>query len=110
MPKLAKASFTGKSEKKYSFIVYPFDTNFKGIPAVYIVTNRHKNKEDKYRHTIVYIGITDNLKECFENHYKTTCFRRNMANVICVNSFRNEKERLNVEDDMIKGNSTPCND
>lgn len=110
MTKLATASFTGKSGKEYSFNVYPFDTNFKEIPAVYIVTNRHKNKEDKYRHTIIYISHTDNLKKCFENHDKTACFRRNMANVICVNSFRDEEERLNVEDDLIKGNSSICKD
>ena len=110
MPKIATAEFMGKNDKKYSFYVYPFDTNFKEIPAVYIVTNRHKNKEGKYRHTIIYVGKTDNLKECFENHYKTPCFIRNMANVICVNSFKNEIERLDVKDDIIKGNSTLCND
>ena len=109
MTKLLIASFKGASGAEYDFNVYSFDTSFTEIEAVYIVTNRQKTL-DSYFHDLIYIGQTDNLKERFENHHKANCFEENKANTICVHQEATEKIRLLIEEDLIKGNHTPCND
>ena len=108
MPKLGTLFLKGKSGTSYPFVVYSLDSNFSKIPAVYVVTDRHKN-EESYSHNIIYIGQTDNLKERFENHHKQNCFDKHNANVLCIHQESSEKKRLTIETDLIEVKNAPCN-
>ena len=109
MPKLGEINLSGISGTPKPFNVYSLDTNFNEIPAVYVITNRHKSN-DKYSHTFIYFGQTDNLKERLENHHKQNCFDVHNANAICIHQESSEKKRLTIESDLIKAKNPPCND
>lgn len=109
MPKIADATFNGKSGS-YQFEVYPIDTTFKAVGAVYIFTNRTVDKTGKGSHSFIYIGQTDSLADRIPNHEKWPCIQRNKANFICIHRDDNEQSRLKKESDLLAGNQTPCND
>jgi len=109
MAKISDLTLTGKSGKKYDFEVYSIDTAFNEVAAVYAVTKRYKNSSNEFKHTVIYIGQTDNLKERHDNHHKEECFKRNDANCICVHQDSNEKSRLAKEADLIAAYDPPCN-
>jgi hypothetical protein len=52
MAKLAAATFTGKTGS-YNFEVYPADTSFNAVGAVYILTKREVGPDGKGRHTFL---------------------------------------------------------
>ncbi len=110
MTKISNAAFKGASGNEYPFNVYPFNTTFKEVAAVYIVSYRHKKPTEGYIHTFIYIGQTDNLKERFENHHQANCFKENKANVICTHQEDDAKKRLEIESDLLKNYSSICND
>jgi hypothetical protein len=108
MGKIADATFTGASGKKYSFEVYPFGTTFTAVGAVYAFTVRTVSK-GKGTHSFVYIGQTGDLSERFENHHKAKCITKNNPTCICVHGDSNEKSRLDIEADLLAKNTTLCN-
>lgn len=109
MSKLGTIYLYGASGTKYEFKIYSLDTDFKAVGAVYAFT-KSINKENKYSHTIIYIGQTDDLSERFDNHHKKDCIESNGANCICVHIDNSENSRLNKESDLIKGQNPVCND
>ena len=109
MPKIADATFAGKTGK-YQFEVYPLDTNFNTVGAVYIFTQRTVDTSGKGSHSFIYIGQTDSLGDRIPNHEKWPCLRRNSANCICVHRDDGEQSRLKKETDLRAANSTSCND
>ena len=46
MAKIGTMKIAGKSGTEYAFELYPFDTVFKSLGAVYIVTKREAKKEN----------------------------------------------------------------
>lgn len=109
MTKIADATFNGKTGS-YSFEVYPSDTSFNDVGAVYIFTKRTVGADSKGSHEFLYIGQTDSLKDRVPNHEKWPCVNRKGVNCICVHRDDNENSRLNKETDLRAANSTPCND
>lgn len=109
MAKLGTISFEGASGKTYEFNVYPWDTSFKAIGAVYVVTRREK-REDTWWHTRIYIGQTGDLSERFDNHHKAECFEENNRNCICVHREDVEAKREEIEKDLLDNLSTKCQD
>lgn len=109
MGKLGTITFKGKSGNEYSFNVYPFNTDFKAIGAVYFVTQRTEKSDGTGSHTRIYVGETGDLSERFDNHHKQDCFDKHNANCICVHSESNEKTRLEKESDLIDNYNPPCN-
>lgn len=110
MQKLSDISFEGKSRTKYSFEVYSLNANFKNnISAVYVVTYRYKDDKNNFKHKIIYIGQTENLKERHSSHHKADCFSRLNANCLCVKEVNSEEERLKIERDLINEKNPPCN-
>ena len=69
MVKIADAKFNGKS-RSYSFEVYPPDTSFNSVGAVYIFTKREEGADGTGKHTLLYIGETDSLKDRIPSHEK----------------------------------------
>ncbi len=109
MAKIADATFKGKTGS-YSFEVYPVDTSFKAVGAVYIFTKRVVNPDGKGTHTLLYIGQTESLKDRIPDHEKWPCAKKNGVNCICVHRDDNEESRLAKETDLRAEHSTPCND
>ena len=110
MAKLATVKFTGKSGTPYEFNVYPFNTIFKDVPAVYFVTKRYQNDKGGYSHDEIYVGETHDLSDRFDNHHKADCFAYHDANAICVHQEGNHKKRLEIESDLRDKYNPPCND
>lgn len=109
MGKIADATFKGE-KGSYSFEVYPSDTSFNAVGAVYIFTKRVVGTNGKGKHTLLYIGETDSLQDRIPNHEKWSCVTRNGVNCICVHTDDDEKSRLSKETDLRHANNTPCND
>ena len=109
MAKIADATFTGKTGN-YSFEVFPTDTSFNAVAAVYVFTKRNVGSDGKGTHTLLYIGQTDSLKNRIPDHEKWACANRNGVNCICVHRDDDEKSRLAKEADLRAGHNTPCND
>lgn len=105
MAKISTLTLTGASGRQYQFDVYPLDTEFNSVAAVYAITKRNASAN----HTIIYIGQTDDLSERFDNHHKATCFKRQGANCVCIHVEKNEETRLAIERDLIKNYDPPCN-
>ena len=101
-------TLTGKSGKKYKFLVYALGTEFKPVGAVYAITKRVPNRAGG-SHTVIYIGQTADLSERFDDHHKATCFTRNGANCIGVHQEASEARRLAIEKDLIDAYDPPCN-
>ena len=105
----------GVSGKKYIFDnMYTFDdfdtlkNAFKAVEAVYIFTVRLLNG-DEYTHELVYCGETGNLSTRFDNHHAEYCIKRNNANCISIMTINGEELRKQIEADILKGNTFPCN-
>lgn len=109
MPKLGDLTLKGMSGAAYVFEVYPFDTDFRTVPAVYAVTRRSPKLGGGFEHDIIYIGQTGNLPERFEGHHNAACFRKHQANCICVHQDSIEIRRLAKERDLLQTYSPPCN-
>lgn len=110
MAKIADLTVAGKSGTEYTFAIYPINTNWKEIGAVYVVTKRTEKPDGGGTHTYIYVGQTDNMNERHSNHHKASCFQRHNANCIGVLVESNETKRLKIEDDILKRHSWPCND
>ena len=109
MSKLSNIEIAGKSGSKYSFGVYPYDTTWKEIGAVYVVTKRTVQPNGSGTHDFIYVGQTDNLKERHTGHHKADCFTRRGANCLCALVEESEETRLAIETDLIAGHTWPCN-
>lgn len=109
MAKIAGATFKGKTGS-YSFEVYPADTTFNSVGAVYIFTKRVVGADGKGTHTLLYIGQTESLKDRIPNHEKWPCAVRNEVNCICVHRDDDEDSCLAKETDLRAANDTLCND
>lgn len=95
---------TGKSGTTYEFQVFPWNTSFNPVAAVYMVLKTHSSQ-----YTILYVGETDNLKERFDNHHKQPCFDRNGKSHIGVLREDGESRRLRIEADLVAGYNPTCN-
>lgn len=105
-------TFTGKSGEKYFFHAWPIETRFSSVAAVYYVTKRSFSNKT-YRiagHEGIYIGETANLTDPFATQSHLDCFRKHGANCVCVHVITNEQRRLAIEQDMLAGHTTSCND
>lgn len=104
-------SFGGKSGEKYPFQVWPLETRFKSVAAVYFVTRR-AFEDNTYRracHDGIYIGQTDNLADILTAHPQLERFRKYGANCLCVHLVADEARRIAIEQDLLAAHSTHCN-
>ena len=109
MAKIGTLTLTGASGTKYTFNVYPYDTEFKAIGAVYYISKRTEKTDGSGSHAEIYIGETGDLSERFDNHHKEPCFKKHNANCISIHQESNEDKRLKIEEDLIDAYNPPCN-
>ena len=112
MPQLTESTFTvkGKSKKEYKFEVYSLDTHFNSVGGIYIFSERVKDASDNFSHKMKYCGKTEDLSTRFNNHHKSDCTKKNGANCIGIKSVSTEKERTEIETDILLGNNFTCNE
>lgn len=109
MAKLGTVDFTGESGTVYEFNVYPIDTDFKAMGAVYFFTVRLK-KGDGHTHAAkIYVGQTGDLSTRFDDHHKMPCIEREGATCICILAEKSEEARLEIESDLIAAYNPKCN-
>jgi len=110
MAKLATITLTGISGKKYDFNVYPFNTEFNLIGAIYYISKRTEKQDGGGSHSQIYIGHTSDMSERLDDHHKASCFKSNNANCISIYKEANKQLRLEIEQDLIDAYKPPCND
>jgi hypothetical protein len=110
LTKIATLTVTGASGRTYGFNIYPIDTKFANVAAVYLVTKRVPNTNGGGNHTYIYVGQTGSLPDRFDNHHKEACFRARGANCVGVHQDGNEQSRLAKERDIYLKHRPPCND
>lgn len=104
-------TFGGKSGEKYLFQVWPFETRFKPVAAVYFVTKRAYDNSTYRRasHDGIYIGHTADLSAVLASESLRDRFKRFGANCICVHVLADEARRISIEQDLLAMHSTHCN-
>jgi hypothetical protein len=110
MASLGKTIFKGRSGRQYRFRIFPLGTRFRKISGVYLVANRDQGVNGGHRHTILYVGHTEDFSQPFEKHHKAKDLAQHGANCICVQSDGSEESRLKKERDLIAAFSPQCND
>ncbi len=112
MPKIGTLDFTGISGHRYTFNVYPLNMSFdkKEKEAVYVVTHRIIRADASIDHALLFVGVTDNLKNEFNKHSKSDCFDRERANCVCVYWEEHGDTRIKIKDDLKNLYHPPCND
>ncbi len=111
-PKKAKpigaAVFRGRRER-YDFQVYPLDTQFDNISAIYVISKRKIDRQKKGHHALVCIGQTDSVVDELKKHTRSKCVKKYAANVISILPEANEKRRLKIEEDLKAAHTIACN-
>ena len=102
-------TFPGRSGREYRFRIYPWENEFKPLPAVYIVTERNVEPGKAPIYTPIYLGVTDDLSQVFDNHTKDECFQMYLANTIAVLPVRGLKDRVRIAKELADTLKPPCN-
>lgn len=98
-------SITGKSGKVYTFYIHKLPVNFQAVSGVYLFTKLLDNGQYQY----IYLGITKDLSERFDDHHKADCISRNGATHLCAFTEESEETRKYIEKDIMAVISTKCN-
>jgi hypothetical protein len=101
----AKLPLTGASNRIHQFEIYPWNTNFNRVGAVYAVL--HQTAPTQYK--VLYIGQTSDLSERFDNHHKQSCFDKNGKTHLGVLPEPGESNRFNIETDLVRHYNPVCN-
>jgi hypothetical protein len=108
MAKLGTIDLKGTSGT-WTFNVWPRETEFNAVAAVYVQTVRTPKAGGGGSHKWIYVGQTGDLSKRPLNHHKKPCFDREGANCLLIHSEENEKTRLSIEADLIASLNPPCN-
>jgi len=98
-------SLRGRIGHSYQFEIYPWDTSFKPLGAVYVPMRL----ENSGTYTILYVGQTSDLSERFDEHHKKWCFNQYAKSHIAVLLQSSEAKRLAIEADLVASYNPVCN-
>ena len=105
---ISSVIFRGKKDR-YGFEVFPLDTEFEDVSAIYVISKRKIDKRKKGHHALVCIGQTESLQGEIKRHKKGKCVKKYEANVISVLPEADEKKRLRIETDLKAAHAIVCN-
>ena len=110
MKNIGEIVFSGASNKEYSFKIFPYNTEFKSIGCVYVVTVRQPVKGGvSYGHNALYVGQTADLAKTWNaGHTHRECFEEHNADFICIHDEDNEQVRQAMADDLRKSLRLKC--
>jgi hypothetical protein len=103
-------NFTGRSGIKYLFELWDLESTLAPVAANYIITKQGHNLVDGGKYPVIYCGETFNLRKEFSNHEKADCFQKEGAKLLCVRRERNRQIRKDIDRDLKRYYSPPCND
>ncbi len=110
MARLGTVTFFGASGTAYAFNVYPFDSSFKEIGAVYVISRQYSDSESTPSPPAIYVGEMGDLSDRgFDQHHKYLCFQDENADCICIHRQDTKQNRLDIESDLIGHYDPPCN-
>jgi hypothetical protein len=107
--KLGTIDLKGASGTSWTFNVYPRETTFRAVGAVYVQSVRTAKAGGGGSHQFIYVGQTGDLSNRPLDHHKKGCFDRHGANALLIYAEDNERTRLAIERDLIEAHK-PCND
>lgn len=111
MAKLGTLDLRGKSGNTYTFNVYSKDTAWAdNVACVYYVSKRTQKPDGNGDHSNIYVGQTEDLKDRLANHHRQECFDRHNCNAVSVYQEGNKNRREQIELDLIRAMTLPCND
>jgi excinuclease UvrABC nuclease subunit len=100
MSNTAQISATGASGTKHTFTIYPLNTPFSAVGGVYLILRQN---------TVLYVGQTGDLSNRFDAHHKESCWLRQQADRMAAIAVSGERERLQIEADLINAYNPACN-
>ena len=110
---MSSITFTlkGRSGTTYKFTSYGLGTKFRPLGAVYVVTKRSVNLRSGtgYSQDALYVGQTGDLSTRFVDHHKESAWKKRGATHINILTNSSERDRLQIEKDLIDGNNPCCN-
>jgi hypothetical protein len=94
--------FSGKSGAKYRFEVWPMETRFKPLAAVYIVTKREVTTGTFSRagHEQIYLGQTPDISGPLGTQAQLDSFSASGANCVCVYAVESEERGAAIKKDL----------
>ena len=98
---MANISAKGHSGQTYSFQLFPFETKFNPVSAVYMFLKDN---------AALYIGKAKDLNNRMANHHKEDQAKRLGANRIAILQVGTEAERDRMERDLIASHQPACNE
>lgn len=104
---MATLTIKGKSGTEYKFYIHKLPVNFKKTGGVYLFT---KLLDDNKTHKYIYLGITGDLSERFDDHHKANCIKREEASHLCAFTESNKSTRERIEEDLLASITTKCNE
>ncbi len=95
--------FSGKSGEKYRFEVWPMETRFKPMAAVYYVTKREAPAGTTFNragHEHLFLGHTPDISGPLGTTAQLAWFNANGANCVCVYAAETEERRSAIKRDL----------
>lgn len=109
MAAIGTMTATVAPEEVYEFSAYPWGTVFKPLGAVYVITKRTVKSDGSTYYSPIYVGYTDDLSTCFDNHDRAYCFEKYGANCICVLGVEDEQLRSKLLSEVAARCDPVCN-
>ena len=100
--RIGSVVFSGKSGEEYRFEVWPMETRFKPVPAVYFVTKRGAPSGTFSRsdHEHLYLGHTPDISRPLGTTAQLAWFNAAGANCVCVYAAQSEERRVAIKKDL----------
>lgn len=105
MAKLGVFTITGQSGVVYKFDVYPLNTVWTPVSAVYLVTHRDVRPEGSAEHVHMYLGEMENLQLLTTPPSQMIDGHR--PNCICLLQEKDESRRRLIVSDIAAANPFP---
>lgn len=102
---LKEVFFIGNSGHYYPFTLYPLEMDLPDNGAVYIWARIEQGNI-----TPLYIGQTDTLMTCIQNHERWACICKHFVNSICIHLEPYAEIRTEIEQDLLGAQKPTCND
>jgi hypothetical protein len=94
--------FSGKSGETYRFEVWPMETRFKPMAAVYYVTRREApaGTFSRSAHEHLFLGHTPDISAPLGTSAQLAWFNAHGANCVCVYAAETEERRAAIKRDL----------
>jgi len=100
MAKRESISVVGRDGETHTFRAYVWGYEFKRVPAVYIVAERHSRDGGVVDYRVLFVGQTDDLSTEFKSHKHHDALVARNANMIGVLVERDHEKRVRLAHEL----------